>query len=160
MEVLEDVVTLLTDKPIILRVPVVNPTLLRRWLIKFRVKKDYTEFEIRGLKMGTLYRISKLLLQIDLSVFEKGSLLESNYRMIEAHSNDIIKCVALAIHNKKSELPKHLEDFVADNFDNSDLLKVVQIVIKQMKVSDFMSTIIFLKGVNILESRGASVKNA
>lgn len=117
-------------------------------------------FEISGTKMGTLIRISKLLLAIDLSEFDSNNVLESNYKAIEKHGRTLAECIALCIHNQKSEVPNSLIELLLNNLSTAELHGILGIILSKMDLKNFMSSIISIKGMNILVSPTANAQNA
>lgn len=116
---------------------------------------------IHPICMGSLVKISKLLLSIDKNVFDKDNLMDSNYAALEKHTDTMAKVIAIAVHNKKSDPPKTLVDLVIDQFTPKELMSTISIVLRQMDISNFMSSIISVRsGLSILEKQTASVTTA
>lgn len=107
-------------------------------------------FEIKPSTLGTMVKISKELLAMDLSAFDKDKMLESNFNLIIDHSKRMCIIVAYAVTNKKAEPPDELVEFFEDNLTAAELFKLVNIIISQLDVINFMKSIISVKGVNIL----------
>jgi len=108
-------------------------------------------FLIYPLKMGSLLKISTLLLSIDKDILDKNNLLDSNYKAVQQHSKTLCKIIAIAIHNRKSDPPAALVNLIMQQFAPSAILSVLMVVLKAMDVSSFMSCIISIRGLNILE---------
>lgn len=159
-DILSQVSDVVTQKPIELDVDVQPANcvhqLLQRWKV-MPVKKTLT---IRPITYGNLIRISNLLLSIDMKVFDMGNLLEGNYRAISMHAESVAKVVAIAIHNRRDEPPASLTKFITYNFTAQEMANTLTIVLKQMNVLGFMSSIISVRGLNVLESGIANAKNA
>lgn len=113
-------------------------------------------FTLNPITMGSLVRISKLLLDIDLNVYDTKNIFESNYKSIIQHSQPLAEIVAIAIKNSKRKPSKASIDFIINNFTSKELLMVISIVLRQMDLTSFMSSIISVKGMNIMESRIAN----
>lgn len=148
------------DKPIKLEVDIVPVNKVHDYLQKKGWKPKKKTFDLHRINMGTLIRISRILLDIDVSIFDKNNLLESNYRAIDQYGEKLAECVALCIHNKKSEVPHSLVQMVLTSFTTAELSRVLSIVLKQMDVASFMNSIISIKGANILAKSTAGAKNA
>lgn len=157
---LNNVADAVTDKPVRLTVDVFPQNRLHKFLLERGLVKNKRTFELRCVKMGTLIKISRLLLAIDISFFNKEKLMESNFIAVDKYAEILAECVALAIHNRKSEVPRSLVLFILTNFSTAELCHVLMLVIKQMDVSNFMTSIISIRGVNILANPTASVQNA
>lgn len=157
---LEAVADTVLDKPVKLEVDISPVNKIHAWLQKKGWKPKKKTFDLHRINMGTLIRISRILLSVDISIFDKSNLLESNYRAIDQYGDKLAECVALCIHNKKSEVPRSLVLMVLANFTTAELYRVLSIVLKQMDIASFMNSIISIKGANILAKSTASVKNA
>jgi hypothetical protein len=151
-DILANVSDVATHKPAELEVDILPANrahrLLQAW--KFLPKKRL--FIINPITYGNLVRISKLLLSIDMKVFDMTNPLESNYHAIAGNAETIAKVVAIAIHNNRSEPPASLVQFIMFNFTSSEMVGTLVIVLKQMNVAGFMTSIISVRGLNVLES--------
>ena len=157
-EILNNVADAVIDKPIVFTVDIVAQNMIHRYLLKIGWIKRKKGFEIRCVKMGTLIRISRLLLSIDLSFFNKEKIVEGNYLAIEKNAQKLAECIALAVHNRESPVPKKLVSFILANFSTAELYACLLLVIKQMDLSNFMNSIITIRGVNILANPTANIK--
>ena len=124
------------------------------WIPKQRV------FTIRPIYLGTLVRISKLLLSIEFNLpdgskdpLKAGQLLDTNYQAILQHSHTLASIVALAIQNNDKEPDRQLVAFVLRYFTTQEMMGVLGLVLKQMDLSSFMSSIISVRGLNVLENQ-------
>lgn len=146
------------NEPVKLEIDVKAKNYLHKVLQKIGWLKTKEKFEISGINMGTLIKVSRIVIGIDTSFFTKDNLLESNFKAMDKYGEDLAKCIAHCIHNKKSEPPQALINFILFNFTSTEMYRVLGIVIKQMDVSSFMSSIISIKGVNILVNPDANVQ--
>jgi hypothetical protein len=121
--------------------------ILQKWGILPKKKTFY----IQNITLRNLVRVSKLLLSIEPGTFDRENILDSNYKAMGKHSETVAKIVAIALHNKRSEPPQRLVSFIMDQFTAKELEGVLGIVIKQMSVTDFMKSIISVRGLNLLE---------
>ena len=121
--------------------------LLQKWGILPKKKTFY----IKNITLRNLIRVSKLLLSIEPGTFDRENILDSNYKAMGKHSETVAKIVAIALHNKRSEPSSRLVSFIMDQFTAKELEGVLGIVIKQMSVTDFMKSIISVRGLNLLE---------
>lgn len=141
------------DAPIELTVDIKPQNRFDAWLMRKKLLPTQKKIMLTGVTMGTLIRISRLLLDVDISFYLKENLTESNYLALSRYGETVARCVALCVHNKKSELPESLVVFITDNFTAKELLNVLTMVIKQMDVQSFMTSIVSLRGLNILENK-------
>lgn len=158
-EILNQVASVATQKPIELEVDILPANSVHRLLQRWKVLSLKRVFIMRPITYGNLIRISNLLLGIDMKVFDMKNPLESNYQAITQHAETIAKVVAIAIHNSRSEPPATLARFILFNFTSDEMLSTLSIVLKQMNVAGFMSSIISIRGLNVLESGIVSAMN-
>jgi hypothetical protein len=148
------------QEPVVIEVDINPQGFLHRLLQKWKWLPRKRKFVIEPIKMGSLIRISKLMLSIDMSVFDMRNLLESNYKAIDKHASTMARIVAVAIQNNKHQPSEKLVEFVLNNFTSHELRMVASMVLKQMDVTSFMSSIISIKGTNVLEMQAATAPGA
>jgi hypothetical protein len=160
-ETLEQVSDVTLDKTLTITVDVQAQSWYRRLLQKWGILPKKRVFELKPAYLGTLVRISRILLSIDLKRFgakedQTSHLLEMNYQAIVNHSGHLAEIVALAISNKDKEPPASLVSFIIRNFTTQEMLGVLGLVLKQMDLTSFMSSIISVRGLNVLERQPAA----
>lgn len=144
-EVLSQSADTILNRPITFDVDILHPSYLQ----KVR-KKTKRTFEIKPATLGTMIKISKELLEVDLAGFNKENLLEANYVLITGHAHRMARVVSFAVVNNKADPPDSLISFFENNLTSKDLSNLVSIIINQMDVINFMKSIISAKGVNLL----------
>jgi hypothetical protein len=152
-ETLQAVADAALQEPVIMDVDVKPQSRFFALLQKYGLKPKVRTLTIHPIVMGNLIRISKLLIDIDMTVFDLKQLLESNYQAMAKYGDHVVQVVAIAVHNGKSEPPRELVEFIRYNFTSHELLAVLGLVAKQMNVMSFMSSIISIKGMNVLTSQ-------
>lgn len=158
--ILKSVSDVATQKPVELEVDILPENIIHEYLQKWKLLPRKRQFTIQPITYGNLIRISKLLLGIDMKVFDMKNPLESNYLAISQYAETIATVVATAIHNRKCEPPPSLTTFILFNFTSEEMLHTLGIVLKQMNVSGFMTSIISVRGLNVLESAVANATSA
>lgn len=148
------------QEPVTIEVDVKPVHFLHRKLQQWGILPTKRVFTLHPITLGSLIKISKLLLDIDMSVYDLKDLMGSNYQSIAQHGELLAKIVAIAIQNNKQQVSEKLLQFILQNFTSREMLGVVSIVIRQMDLSNFMSSIISVKGMNILESKTAAATAA
>lgn len=145
-QILGAVADTLLEEPTRIEVDIINP----RWWEKIGIKLGFIRpkkiFLVKPAALGTMIRISKLLLNVDTSIYNTGTVLSSNYEMLVKHGDDIIEAFAVAISNSKYGPPNSLISFLKDNMVSEDLPKISKVVVSQLNVSPFMNTIILMRG--------------
>lgn len=147
-----------TDSTINIVVDINPQNNIEKWLQHWGILPCKKGFEIKPICLGTLFKISKILLSIELKMPDlkgenaNGNLLDANYQAIVKHSGSMAEIVALAIQNDKHRVSKKLVTFILNNFTAKEMLGVLSLVLKQMDLTSFMSSIISIRGLNVLES--------
>lgn len=95
------------------------------------------KFEVKPASLGTLIKISKKLIRVDLKLLSKDNVLQSSYEIISQHAEKIAAIIALAVLNQKENPSPALINFFCDNLSHRDLLSISAIILKQLKVADF-----------------------
>jgi len=153
-QILNDVAETVLNQPVKISVDVAPKNKTHAFLQRINFCEKKREFTIYPLCMGAMIRASKELLSIDVSIFDFENLLESNYKSIVRDSNAIARVLAISITNapedQKSE--SRIIKFILRNFNSKEMLSCLKIVLKQMDVTSFMSSIISAKGLNLLNA--------
>lgn len=150
-ETLQQVSDAILEKQVTLTVTITPKSKLQKLLQRWGMAPKEKLFEIHPLNFGTMIKISRLLLDIDVEVFKKSTMLDSVYRVLNANGDSIAMIVATAIVNRKKDPDPALVDFIKDNFTAQELLSCVMIVLKQMDVTSFMTSIVSMRGINLLQ---------
>lgn len=157
-ETLDNVASAVLQDPIEIEVIIPPRSKLHAFMQRKGIQKKARRFILRPIYLGSLIRISKLLIGIDFNVpdimdkIKNGSFLELNYIAIAKHGNSIAEIVAIAIQNNDEKPNPKLVKFIVNNFTANELKGVLTLVIRQMDLTSFMSSIIAVKGMNVLES--------
>ncbi|GAA4338459.1 hypothetical protein GCM10023149_48440 [Mucilaginibacter gynuensis] len=118
-----------------------------------RVRK--LKFAIRPITVGNLYRISGMVKKIPDGLIE-GTAVQI-LADIHEHIDKLVYIAAVGIQNDENEPTPDLLDLVK-KFDLEDIHSVVQIVLSQINLKSFISSIILIKGADILQRRKAKEK--
>lgn len=153
VETLRQVSNVVTQEPVQLTVQI-DPQnrlheKLQRWLPKIFPKEK--TFKIYPAKMGTLIRISNLILPIEKDLFANGTMIDASMQAIQKHAKTLCRVIAVAIHNRKSAPPEKLVELITNQFTSQAVLSVLLAVLQSMDVKNFMSSIIFMRGLNLME---------
>ncbi|HEV7333240.1 MAG TPA: hypothetical protein VGN63_19550 [Flavisolibacter sp.] len=115
-------------------------------------------FTIKPLVLGSLVRISKLMLSIDKDAINKDSiqdrfkLFNTNYELMEKHSRQIAEVIAVAVTNTKAAPSRETVEFFLYNLTPQDLMRVLTIVLQQIDVESFTASIISMRGLSVIET--------
>lgn len=105
-------------------------------------------FTIHPVTIGSLVRISKILVGVDL----KKIASESLHAMVVDSADKMAEVIAIAIHNRKGDTPPRLVSFILNHFTAAELLNTIGVVLNQMNVSDFLKSIVSATGMNLMET--------
>jgi hypothetical protein len=152
-EVLNRLSDTATQKPIKLKIEIVNLSRWDRVLVSIGLKKKYREFEIKPLVYGKLIQISSLILSFGakLVIINREEYKDGAYSMANDHGIKLAEIIAIAISKERYPSPS-LRKFILDNLTVPELFEVVKLVTGQLEVNSFLSSIILLTGINVLKS--------
>ncbi|HEY4207980.1 MAG TPA: hypothetical protein VGM31_14250 [Puia sp.] len=126
----------------------------RGWLHQLLQRRRLTAVKkvltIRPITLGNLVRISRILLQIDLKSITGNNLVNLNFQLIDLYGHSMSEIVAIAVYNRKAPPPQSLIDLVNTEFTSADLARAIGIVLRQMDLSSFTSTIISARGLTVV----------
>ncbi len=142
-ETLKKVADTLLDEPVIIKI-----TQKPKYFFQ---KPKEKEFRVEKLCLGSLIRISKILLSIDTEMFKQGSFVENCMKVMAGKGDLMAEIIAIAIVNRKTSPSKSLINLIMEEFTSADMLTALSVVIKQMDITSFMNSIISIKGTNLLE---------
>lgn len=148
-EVLSQASDTILQEPVTLTVDVRPTGTIHRLLQKWSLQPAKRTFHVRPLTLGTLVRISKLLLAIDVKSVDDLKALGANYQLMGGHGKAIAEIIALAVTNTKARPAKSLIDFFLHNLTPQELVAVLLIVVKQMDIQSFSLTIVLILGLQI-----------
>ena len=149
------------DNAVRVDIEVLHPAWWERWGMKFGWIPGKRAFQIKPATLGTMIRISKLLLEIEIeSLKTNTSALDANYKLYDQHGEQLAQVVALSIKNNKDLPDEKLVRFLQNNLTGKELFSITQVVVKQLDVLSFMSTIISIRGVSLLNPGGTIASGA
>jgi hypothetical protein len=151
-QVLQDAARAVVQDPVTLTVGITEQSWLRRWLQSKGLLAQKRQLVIRPATLGTLARISRLLLTIDRKMLSGQDVLEGNYLLARAHGDTLAEIVALAVHNQKGEPAAWLKRLVLEQFTQAELITAMRIILHQMDIKSFMTAIVSIRGLNLLET--------
>lgn len=146
--VLYKVSSTVTNKPVIVSVEIKPQSKFQSFMQRIGLLPKVRVFPITQLTYGTLNRISGLLAGMS---GELDDLVRDSYKKLDAHGAHLCRIIAVVLHNKKSEVPESLYEFVEHNLTTAEMTDVLAVALKQMNVAGFINTIILVNGLNVLE---------
>lgn len=159
-ETLEKVSDAILEQPMTITVDVIPQNWYQTKLQQWGITAKQRVYQLRPLTLGTLIRISRILLGINMALPDRDRILEVNYETIDKHGEKLAKIIALAIRNNRQEADKGLIRFILQNFSSKEMFGVLGLVVQQMDLTSFMSSIISIKGMNVLAEKSAGATSA
>lgn len=156
-EILKKTADTLLDQSVTFTVSIEPKSKIHRLLQKVRIKATERVFYIHPLTFGTMIKISRLLLDIDVTIFRQVNMLDGVYKVLNKDGDKIATIVAMAFVNRKKDPENTLIEFIKDNFTSKELLQALMIVLNQMDVTSFMSSIVSIRGLNLLQETSQKV---
>jgi len=139
-----------------IEVAVRRPNILHKIGILRRVR----EFIIYPITLGTLLRISELLSDVDpedfkgmLEIVEKGKderAFRIGIESIKKYVWIIARVIAYAVTNSKNQPDKKIVRFLEKNLDVIEALKILNVIVQQMQVKDFLALMVSVSGLNLM----------
>lgn len=118
-------------------------------------KQQTRKFAIHGATYGTMLKVSRELIQIDLEDFDRDKVQESTYKLISGHTERVALILAIAIVNEAADPPKSLVNFLINNLTAAEAKRLLEIVIKKLDTASFLTSIIMAKGITTLRTKTA-----
>lgn len=156
-EVRKDTIDSILEKGVDFTITVQNKNILN----KLHLKPTERKFVIYPIKMGTLLKISKILLDLDTDELEgvmkregkEVNILDLGAKNIIENKDKLIMMIAYGITNSEKEPPKSLIRFLNENLTAKEGLKILTLVVQQMNVSPFLASLASVKGMNLLQTK-------
>lgn len=114
---------------------------------KSRVKS----FTISPLNLGSLIRISKILLSIE-EIDWSRPYMDVGPEVISKYAERLCEIVAIAVTNGPKPPQKRLVKFFVNNLTASELYRLIELVKGKMDVSSFLLCIVSAKGMSLLQT--------
>lgn len=119
-------------------------------LHKLGILKKSKTFVIYPIKLGALAQISKVLQSIDIKDLTEGNLISAGMDAIYKYHDQLLEILAYAIHNEKGAPPEALKRFLEANLSAQESLVLLNLVIRQMSVSDFLACMVSVGRMNLM----------
>jgi hypothetical protein len=134
-------------------------------LHKLHILPTERQFVIYPLNMGTVLKISKILFDLNTDELDEPlnnpdkdkdkqfNFLEAGVNQIIENKDKVIKIIAYGITNSKKEPSRQLVNFLDNNLNAKEGLKLVTLIVQQMNVSPFLASLVSLKGMNLMKMK-------
>jgi hypothetical protein len=132
----------------------------KNWLQKLLMKKGFLKskkvFTIHPILVGNRYRISVRSLKIPDDLFSGNYGETEIMKAMADHTDDLIYVVAVCIQNNKKEPSKALLQYLRW-IDDAKFYDLLDGSLAMLGVTDFIKSIILIKGQNVISAKGADV---
>lgn len=134
-------------------------------LHKLHILPTERQFVIYPLNMGTVLKISEILFDLNTDELDEPlnnpdkekdkqfNFLEAGVNQIIENKDKVIKIIAYGITNSKKEPSRQLVNFLDNNLNAKEGLKLVTLIVQQMNVSPFLASLVSLKGMNLMKMK-------
>lgn len=158
-QLLSAVADTVIEKATRVEVEIYNPRWWEKMAIRLRLMKSKRIFYIKPATLGTMIRVSQLLLNVDLSHYQSGSdtVLSATYKVLEKHGDVISEAFAVAVANSKAGPSSRLIAFMKHNLTAKDLAVVSNVILSHLNIVPFMNTIISMRGGMSLLKTGEKI---
>lgn len=153
-DVLSEVADTILEKEVTIQIDSLSPGLWEKCLIRAGIVKAQRSFTIKPAVLGTMIEISKLVLKVGLDKFKSESMLGATYDLYRDHGDSLARIVGHAICNNETGPSNKLISFLKWNLTAEELMGIVGIVVKQLDVVNFISTIVSIRGTSLLKTEG------
>ncbi len=122
-------------------------------LHRIGILKKSRKFIIKPLVAGTLIRISRLMVDMKFpeTDINKDDIYTLGITLIDSNMIKVVELIAYAVINSEKKPDKKLIKFLRTNLTQKEIYEIVRIIVTQLDVTNFMSTIISIKGMSLLK---------
>jgi len=156
-QIRQDAIDSILEKGVDFTITVRNKNILN----KLNLTPSERKFVIYPIKMGTLLKISQILLDLNTDELvgamknedKEINLLDLGAKNIIENKDKLIKMIAYGIVNREKEPPKSLIKFLNENLTAKEGLKLMTVIVQQMDVNPFLASLVSIKGMNLLQTK-------
>lgn len=149
-EIQDRAVSAIIEEGVPFTVTVDKPTFLHR----LRILPSKRTFTIYPLKLGTVLKISSVILSMDDMDVElnkaESSLFDVLVNSVSRNAEKMVSILTIAVQNNEKPPATRTKRFFMENLTPVEMLKIINLVIRQMDLTDFFRSIASMRGANIL----------
>jgi hypothetical protein len=113
------------------------------------------QYNVSNLKLETSRLIARKIMKIDPRLFSPdASLMPTALTLIVEHIVDFSEIVAMAIKNDCREASPSLVQWIQESVTANEILQLLQVVLQQMDINNFLRAAVMIRGINILGAPG------
>lgn len=139
----------LSEEPKVFKFTLSSRNWFEKLLFKWKIKEQIKTIEVSPITLGARARYSKYALKLD--VFETGkgvSATRAGLLMADKHIDDIVKAIAIVIHNKETTPPSWMVREIY-KMDQNDMIEIISFVVKSVNTDSFLNSIISINGMSL-----------
>jgi len=148
-EVLKNVVDTVAQESITFDIDIFPQNLLDQLLQRIGIKKRKKSFSINPLTLNQINKVSKLLITVEIKDLTPDGIL----KIMNEYSYICAEIVAVAVTASRQNPSKKLINLFYFNLSKNDMSLALKIVLQQMNVLNFITTIASIRSLSILETR-------
>lgn len=114
------------------------------------------KLSIRPLCLGTMIQMSRYIAKVDVENKPGMSAIEGGMLAVEQNANLVISIITVAILRRGIRLAlfkRMLSGYLLKTLTTEDIHKLLLVAVKNADIPSFLSSIVFLKGQNVLEKK-------
>jgi hypothetical protein len=119
------------------------------------VRGQYT-YKLGPLCLGTLVKISKIILGIEVSDMKGGNVFEGMYQAITDNTDKVVEIIGHAIMNSKTDPSAELLELLRLELTADDMSKILTVLINQMDLRSFIHSITLIRGLFVMQTEKVS----
>lgn len=156
-QIRQDAIDSILEKGVDFTITIQNKSILN----KLNLTPSKRKFVIYPIKMGTLLKISKILLDLDTDELigviknegKRINFLDLGAKNIIKNKDKLVQMIAYGIVNSEKEPSKSLIRFLNENLTAKEGLKLMTLIVQQMDVNPFLASLVSIKGMNLLQTK-------
>ncbi|GAO43797.1 hypothetical protein [Flavihumibacter petaseus] len=108
-------------------------------------------FELQPLSLGSLTRISELILDINPDYFAAGKAMQDlTYELALKHGRALATIVAVGFTNTKAKPREELVDMILEYVTPAQLADIFSVIVAKIDITGFITSIVSIRGTSIL----------
>jgi len=134
------------------KITVANPGFLHKWGI-LPTEKPITIYPIT---LGTLVRISRLLLDMDPEAIKDLDSKENNINLMDVciktlagNQETMVRIIAYGITNTEQEPSKGLLRYLRKNLIPAEMFEILKLIVQQMDIQAYLKSLVLTKGFSL-----------
>lgn len=151
-EVLINTADAVLEKGVSFRIRLRPKNRIHKLLQKLKILPVEKRYTLGPLCLGSLVKISKIILLIEVETMDNGKILENIYRAISEHTDHVIEAIGHAIINGKEDPPPAMLELLKSEMTAQDMAKCLTVLIDHMDLRSFIHSITLIRGLYVMKT--------